>query len=171
MNKRNKYRIERTAEKIRGVDPQSRILDLGFATDTKRYLQELLPKHNLETIEFDYHEMTDKWQKKAFDFVTSFEVFEHLVNPWYVLQNLPADKLIATVPIFHFWTKDLWHEDDKHRRHYHEFRERDLKMLLEESGWRLTHLERWGYEKPIGYGPRQLLSLILPRWYYFEAER
>ena len=98
------------------------------------------------------------------------EILEHLVNPFEVLQHLPAQRLLVTVPLRLWFASAYRNDKDPRDCHYHEFEDWQLDMLLEKAGWRIKYREKWTH--PVGkLGIRPLLRYFTPRYYAVYAER
>jgi len=104
------------------------------------------------------------------DAVTAFEICEHLVAPFNVLNAIKANKLIATVPL-KLWFANAYKSDtDKWDRHFHEFEDWQFDWLLEKSGWNIKEAKKW--TSPINkVGFRPILRKYTPRYYAVYAER
>jgi len=102
--------------------------------------------------------------------VTAFEIFEHLLNPYAVLQEIQANRLVASVPLRLWFAKAYRNPSDPRDRHFHEFETWQFDWLLEKSGWRV--LEHETFTHPVRkIGLRPLLRLITPRYYLVYAAR
>lgn len=104
------------------------------------------------------------------DAVTAFEIFEHLLNPLGVLQQLQADHLFASVPLSLWFARAYRHKTNPWDRHFHEFEDWQFDWLLEKAGWKIIRSEKW--TSPAGtMGIRPLLRRFTPRYYIVEAKR
>ncbi|HLN95941.1 MAG TPA: hypothetical protein VK183_09920, partial [Flavobacterium sp.] len=102
--------------------------------------------------------------------VTAFEIFEHLLNPYTVLQSMKADKLVLSIPMRLWFAPAYRSKTDPWDRHYHEFEDWQLDWLLEKTGW--TILDRQKFTNPVKkIGWRPLLRRFTPRYYIIYAER
>lgn len=109
-------------------------------------------------------------QKFDVEVVTALEILEHLVSPFPLLKNLPGKKLIATVPLRLWFNTAYRNPKDPWDCHYHEFEDWQFDWLLEKSGWKIIHREKWkSPTKKIGFRP--FLRNITPRYYAVYAER
>lgn len=172
-SKNHAARFENTLRVMKQYAPvHQKILDLG----PENPFTEIMRKEGYDVtntpsgLDLDYHSDHELVRDKEFDLATSFEIFEHMVNPFSVLMNLGAQKLIATVPLRLWFAKAYWNDADPYDRHYHEFEDRQFDMLLEKSGWEIIHTEKWvSRTSKIGFRP--LLRNFTPRHYLVVAKR
>lgn len=102
--------------------------------------------------------------------VTAFEIFEHLLNPYMVLQAMKADKLLISVPLRLWFSSAYKSKTDPWDRHYHEFEDWQLDWLLEKTGWKIVERKKWSH--PVNkIGIRPLLRYFTPRYYLVYAEK
>lgn len=102
--------------------------------------------------------------------VTAFEIFEHLLNPYTILQEIKADKILISVPLRLWFSSAYRSKTDPWDRHYHEFEDWQLDWLLEKTGWRIIDRKKWTHPvKQIGFRP--LLRYFTPRYYMIYAEK
>lgn len=102
-------------------------------------------------------------------YVTSFEVFEHLLNPYAVLKSIkPGTKLLCSVPLNVWFSPEHWLDDDR-KQHYHEFTERQFLKLLRKTGWTVKMSEKRRIVK--SFGLRQLLRIFWPSYLFVYAEK
>lgn len=102
--------------------------------------------------------------------VTAFEILEHLVAPFNVLREIPADKLLASIPLRLWFASAYRSKTDPWDRHYHEFEDWQFDWLLEKAGWEIKDRLQWAH--PVGkIGIRPLLRRFTPRYYLIYAER
>lgn len=75
-------------------------------------------------------------------FVTMFDVLEHFPNPASVLSTIynnllvKRGKIMITVPAYQW----LWSAHDEAHHHYQRFTKKQIKILLEQNGYRLIKL-------------------------------
>jgi len=151
------------------IDKNEPILDLGV----KNPFSELL-KENGYTVfnttgeDFDLQPgSVESYKTKA---VSALEILEHLVSPLPLLQKVPGNKLIATVPLRLWFSSAYKSKTDPWDRHYHEFEDWQFDWLLEKSGWKILHREKWNAPvKKLGFRP--VLRNFTPRYYAVYAER
>lgn len=145
------------------------ILDLGV----KNPFSEIMEQNGYKVIntqgeDLDYY--ASEVRNYQGDFVTALEILEHLVNPFGVLQNLSAKKILVTVPLRLWFAKAYKNSSDLLDCHYHEFEDWQLDMLLEKAGWEIKYREKWTHPvKKIGIRP--ILRYFTNRYYAVYAER
>lgn len=165
-NKRFRHTIQFLEKHI----PKSEtILDLGVVNP----FTEIMMEHGYkventtgEDLDFD----TSTIEKSNASVVTAFEIFEHLLSPFSVLQTIKADKLVASVPLKLWFSSAYRSKTDMLDRHYHEFEDWQFDWLLEKAGWNILDRKKWtNPTKKIGIRP--LLRWFTPRYYIVYAER
>lgn len=179
MNFKNEYaeahqpRFKKTLNVLlKHCPPPLKVLDLG----PDNPMTDLMRKAGYEVyntplgVDLDLNDSLPLIKDKNFDLVTSFEVFEHLVNPFGVISNLGAEKLVTTVPLNLWFARAYWNEEDPFDRHFHEFEPRQFDMLLNKAGWEIIHSEKWKPDS-IGLGIRSILRYFTARHYLVIAER
>ena len=151
------------------VQPPLRILDLGISNP----LGEMMKGQGFEVVNTkgeNLDEQPEIVQHYKVDLVTAFEIFEHLLNPLSVLKFLPANRLIASVPLSLWFAKAYQSKTDPWDRHFHEFEDWQFDWLLEDAGWKIIKKEKW--TSPVNQlGIRPLLRILTPRYYIVEAVR
>ncbi|HCC70983.1 MAG TPA: methyltransferase [Bacteroidales bacterium] len=154
----------------RYIDIDDKILDLGTSNDFSIQLSEKGYKvantkgEDLD-LETDFQERYGKY-----DIITAIEILEHLLSPFVLLRNLPADRLIATVPLRLWFSKAYRNEEDSWDRHYHEFEDWQFDWLLEKAGWKIIESEKWTSPSS-EIGIRPILRNFYPRYYAVYALR
>ncbi len=109
-------------------------------------------------------------QNEDYEVFTAFEIFEHLLNPFTVLQNVKADKILISIPLRLWFSSAYRSKTDKWDRHYHEFEDWQLDWLLEKTGFKIIDRVKFTHPvKKIGFRP--LLRWFTPRYYLVYAER
>jgi len=102
--------------------------------------------------------------------VTAFEIFEHLLSPFTVLNAIQSNKLVASIPLRLWFSSAYRSKTDMRDRHFHEFEDWQFDWLLEKAGWEIKACQKWtNPTKKIGIRP--LLRWITPRYYIVYAER
>jgi hypothetical protein len=154
---------------MRFVSTNESILDLGTINGLGEYMKSLGFKVlNTEGEDLDFEQGFLK--KYPVDVVTSFEVFEHLLNPFDVLRNLPCNKLVASIPLRLWFASAFWNKTNPLGKHYHEFEIKQFNYLLDKAGWLIIASET--HTSPsFKLGLRTILRWITPRYYFIYAVR
>jgi hypothetical protein len=102
--------------------------------------------------------------------VTAFEIFEHLLSPFTVLNAIKAKKLVASVPLRLWFSPAYRSKTDPWDRHFHEFEDWQFDWLLEKTGWEIKSGQKW--TNPVKkFGLRPLLRHFTNRYYIVYAEK
>ena len=151
------------------VSKDDRILDLGIINPFSDIL--LKEGFNVTSTEGEDLDLdTTIVKKDDFDVVTAFQIFEHMIVPFNVLNDAKATKLIASVPLKLWFSSAYRSKTDKWDRHFHEFEYWQFNWLLEKSGWEVKKsIQFTSPVKKIGFRP--ILRLFTPRFYLVYAER
>jgi hypothetical protein len=151
------------------IGTHERIFDLGVPNPFSKIMEEqgyLVQNTTGEDIDND----TSALKNNEYDVFTAFEIFEHLLNPYTVLQNVKADKVLISIPLRLWFSPAYRSKTDMWDRHYHEFEDWQLDWLLEKTGFKIV--ERIQFTHPVKkIGIRPLLRWITPRYYLVYAER
>lgn len=165
-NKRFKHTIKFLQEHI---DSSETILDLGVPNPFTAIMQEngySVENTKGEDLDKDTSTITSSKAKV----VTAFEIFEHLLSPFTVLQAIKAEKLVASIPLRLWFSSAYRSKTDMLDRHYHEFEDWQFDWLLEKTGWKIIDHQKWtNPTRKIGIRP--LLRRFTPRYYIVYAER
>jgi len=109
-------------------------------------------------------------QSESYKVFTAFEIFEHLLNPYTVLENVKADKILISIPLRLWFSPAYRSKTDMWDRHYHEFEDWQLDWLLEKTGWKIVDRIKFTHPvKKLGFRP--LLRYFTPRYYLVYAEK
>ena len=107
-------------------------------------------------------------QNENYQVFTAFEIFEHLLNPYTVLENVKADKILISIPLRLWFSPAYRSKTDMWDRHYHEFEDWQLDWLLEKTGWKIVDRVKFTHPvKKLGFRP--LLRYFTPRYYMVYA--
>ena len=118
----------------------------------------------------DIDENQTALQSEKYEVFTAFEIFEHLLNPYTVLKNVKADKILISIPLRLWFSPAYRSKTDMWDRHYHEFEDWQFDWLIEKSGWNIKKTLKW--TSPINkLGIRPLLRKFTPRYYAVYAEK
>ncbi|WP_410007031.1 methyltransferase [Aequorivita nionensis] len=151
------------------ISKEEKILDLGVSNP----FSEILTKEGYNVTNTQGEDLdleTTVVKTEEFDVVTAFEIFEHLVSPFNVLNDIRATKLVASVPLKLWFASAYRSKTDKWDRHYHEFEDWQFDWLLEKAGWRIVKSEK--FTNPVKkIGIRPILRRITPRYYLIYAEK
>jgi hypothetical protein len=165
-----KKRYKKTIQFLKQhVSAEAKILDLGVENP----LTEVMKKSGYNVTNTQGEDLdldTSAVKTGGYDVVTAFEIFEHLVSPFNVLQDIQAKKLVASVPLKLWFAAAYRSDTDERDRHYHEFEDWQFDWLLEKSGWKIKKSEK--FTNPVKkVGIRPILRRFTPRYYLVYAER
>ena len=151
------------------IEPTETILDLGVENPFSELLKtEGFRVKNTSGEDLDLD--TSALETDKSDVVTAFEIFEHLLSPFTVLQNIQSKKLVASIPLKLWFASAYRSKTDPRDRHFHEFESWQFDWLLEKAGWKIIASEQWtNPSNKIGFRP--LLRWFTPRYYIVYAER
>ena len=165
-NKRFKLTLEFIKEHI---SKEENILDLGITNP----FSDILTKEGYNVTNTQGQDLdTDTSVVKSDDFevVTAFQIFEHMVAPYNVLNDIKAKKLIASIPLKLWFSSAYRSKTDDWDRHYHEFEDWQFDWLLEKSGWEVKKSIK--FTNPVNkIGFRPILRRFTPRYYLVYAEK
>ncbi|TDI74007.1 MAG: methyltransferase [Bacteroidetes bacterium] len=151
------------------IDPKASILDLGVSNP----FSELLKSNGFNVTNTQGEDLdldTAAVETEEYDVVTAFEIFEHLVSPFNVINQIKAKKLVASVPLKLWFASAYRNKLDERDRHYHEFEDWQFDWLLEKAGWHIKKREK--FTNPVKkVGIRPILRRFTPRYYLIYAER
>lgn len=151
------------------ISKESKILDLGVENPLSKLMKED-GFQVLNTTGEDLDENQTELQNSNYEIMTAFEIFEHLLNPYTVLKECKAKKIVISVPLRLWFSPAYRSKTDEWDRHYHEFEDWQLDWLLEKCGYKITARKKWahGVNK---LGIRPLLRKFTPRYYMVLAEK
>ena len=151
------------------ISTEAKILDLGVENPFSEILKtEGFQVTNTKGEDLDIQ--TEAVKTTEYDVVTAFEIFEHLVSPFNVIQDIKAKKLVASVPLKLWFASAYRSKTDERDRHYHEFEDWQFDWLLEKAGWKIKKREK--FTNPVKkVGIRPILRRFTPRYYLVYAER
>ena len=165
-----KKRYKNTLEFLkRHVTTEESILDLGVENP----FSELLKNEGYSIINTTGEDLdidTSKLASDSSDVVTAFEIFEHLLSPFTVLNSIKSKKLVASIPLRLWFATAYRSKTDPRDRHFHEFESWQFDWLLEKTGWKIIATETWtNPTKKVGIRP--FLRWFTPRYYIIYAEK
>lgn len=145
------------------------ILDLGVPNPFSKIMEANHFKViNTKGEDVDFNQ--EQLQKENYTVFTAFEIFEHLLNPFTVLQQVKADKVLISVPLRLWFSAAYRSKTDMWDRHYHEFEDWQLDWLLEKTGYKI--IDRVKFTHPVKkLGIRPLFRWFTPRYYLVYAEK
>ncbi|NNT72429.1 methyltransferase [Flavobacterium sp. IMCC34852] len=151
------------------ISTSETILDLGVPNPFSKIMED-----NGYTVINTKGEDVDKdqiaLQTDNYQVFTAFEIFEHLLNPYTVLENVKADKVLISIPLRLWFSPAYRSKTDMWDRHYHEFEDWQLDWLLEKTGWKIVDRVKFTHPvKKLGFRP--LLRYFTPRYYMVYAVR
>ena len=151
------------------VNTDQSILDLGVRNPFVTYMER--EGYNVQNTTGEDLDLDTTAVKNAdAEVVTAFEIFEHLLSPFTVLQDIKANKIVASVPLKLWFSPAYRSKTDMWDRHYHEFEDWQFDWLFEKAGWEIQKREKFTNPvKKLGFRP--LLRLFTPRYYLIYATR
>ncbi len=151
------------------VSTDQSILDLGVRNPFVTYMER--EGYNVKNTTGEDLDLDTTAVKNAdAEVVTAFEIFEHLLSPFTVLQDIKANKIVASVPLKLWFSPAYRSKTDMWDRHYHEFEDWQFDWLFEKAGWEIQKREKFTNPvKKLGFRP--LLRLFTPRYYLIYATR
>ncbi|AWA29718.1 methyltransferase [Flavobacterium magnum] len=165
-NKRFKHTLEFLRKHI---DTSETILDLGVENPFSDIMKkEGFSVTNTSGEDLDLNQQALLHSQATV--VTAFEIFEHLLNPFTILNAVKADKIFISIPMRLWFSPAYRSKTDMWDRHYHEFEDWQLDWLLEKTGWKIVAREKW--TNPVKkFGIRPLLRRFTDRYYIVYAEK
>lgn len=166
-NKRYKHTLAFLKEVVPNTN--AKILDLGVRNPFVDYMErEGYAVQNTSGEDLDRD--TSAVQNQEYDVITAFEIFEHLLAPFHVVNSIKGDKIVASVPLKLWFSSAYRSKTDPWDRHYHEFEDWQFDWIFEKAGWEIKRRKKFTHPvKKIGFRP--LLRLFTPRYYLIYAER
>lgn len=151
------------------IGTNEKILDLGVENPFSKIMkQEGFSVTNTKGEDLDNDQTT--LQTEDYTVTTAFEIFEHLLNPYTILQNIKSDKIFISIPMRLWFSPAYRSKTDMWDRHYHEFEDWQLDWLLEKTGWKIIDRKKW--TNPVKqFGIRPLLRKFTNRYYIVYAEK
>lgn len=145
------------------------ILDLGVVNPFSKIMSE----NNYRVINTkgeDIDNDQSALRTEEYTVFTAFEIFEHLLNPYTVLENVKCDKILISIPMRLWFSAAYRSKTDKWDRHYHEFEDWQLDWLLEKTGFKIVDSIKFTHPvKKFGFRP--LLRYFTNRYYLVYAEK
>jgi hypothetical protein len=151
------------------IDKSETILDLGVDNPLSKIMKdEGFDVKNTSSEDLDKDQSIFGTQET--NVVTAFEIFEHLLNPYTILEAIKSEKLFISIPMRLWFSPAYRSKTDPWDRHYHEFEDWQLDWLLEKTGWKIIDCQKWTNPvKQIGFRP--ILRFFTNRYYIVYAEK
>lgn len=151
------------------IPKDASILDLGVENPFSEIMQK--EGYNVENTKGEDLDLdTSTIENSKADVITAFEIFEHLLSPFTVLQSIKAKKLVISAPLRLWFSPAYRSKTDMWDRHFHEFEDWQLDWLLEKTGWKIIDSKKWTHPvKKLGIRP--IFRWFTPRYYIIYAER
>ncbi len=166
-----KIRYEKTLRFLQKHVPKSKkILDLGTTNDFSEIMKNAgykVENTNGENLDVDFKIVSDS----EADIVTAFEIFEHMLAPFNLLNSVKNKKLIASVPLKLWFANAYWNENDDWDKHYHEFEPKQFEFLLNRTNWKIVDSEKWKSFNPKKIGIRPILRRFYNRYFIVYCEK
>jgi hypothetical protein len=151
------------------IDKSETILDLGVDNPLSKIMKEEgFNVKNTNGEDLDKDQSIFVTQETTV--VTAFEIFEHLLNPYTILEAIKSEKLFISIPMRLWFSPAYRSKTDPWDRHYHEFEDWQLDWLLQKTGWKIIDCQKWtNPAKQIGFRP--ILRFFTNRYYIVYAEK
>lgn len=151
------------------ISTDETILDLGVPNPFSKIMNDNgYTTKNTKGEDLDNDQST--LQNEVYTVVTAFEIFEHLLNPYTILENVKCDKILISIPMRLWFSSAYRSKTDMWDRHYHEFEDWQLDWLLEKTGFKIVDSIKFTHPvKKMGFRP--LLRYFTNRYYLVYAER
>jgi hypothetical protein len=152
------------------MPPPCKILDLGTPNDFSEIMKNAgyeVENTKGENLDIDFKIVSES----DADLITAFEIFEHMLAPFNLLNSLKNKKLIASIPLKLWFASAYWNENDDWDKHYHEFEPKQFQLLLKRSNWNIIESEKWKSYNPKKFGIRPILRRFYSRYYIVYCEK
>ena len=152
------------------MPPPCKILDLGTPNDFSEIMKNAgyeVVNTKGENLDVDFKIVSES----DADLITAFEIFEHMLAPFNLLNTLKNKKLIASIPLKLWFASAYWNENDDWDKHYHEFEPKQFQLLLKRSNWNIIESEKWKSYNPKKIGIRPILRRFYSRYYIVYCEK
>jgi len=174
VGKLDYYKNKRYAKTIlflkKHMPPPCKILDLGTTNDFSEIMKD--NGYEVENTQGENLDINFKIVSESdADLITAFEIFEHMLAPFNLLNSIKNKKLIASIPLKLWFASAYWNENDDWDKHYHEFEPKQFELLLKRSNWSIIQSEQWKSYNPKTFGFRPILRRFYPRYYIVYCEK
>ncbi len=151
------------------ISPKESILDLGVANPLSKLMKNNGYKVQ-NTLGEDLDTNLETIINNKTEVVTAFQIFEHLFNPYQVLKEIKAKKLVCSVPLRLWFASAYRNKNDIRDIHYHEFESWQFKLLLKKTGWKIIDEKK--FTNPVKkIGIRPILRFFTKRYIIVYAEK
>ncbi|MGV6845186.1 MAG: methyltransferase [Lutibacter sp.] len=151
------------------VPPPATILDLGVRNPFSEILENNGYKvfnTSGEDLDLNFNFINDY----KVDAITAFEILEHLVAPFPLLNSINCNQIVTTIPLRLWFSKAYRNKQDKRDQHFHEFEDWQFDWLLEKAGYKIIQSKKWTSPiRKIGFRP--ILRFFTPRYYAVYAKK
>jgi len=160
-----------TLDLVHKIIPDDKIIfDLGQQNEMSLLMaKDYQVINNTPKADFDKDQQEIIELSQMANVCTSFEVFEHLLNPYAVLKSIVSPYMLCTVPLNTWFKKAHWDKTDRRDRHFHEFEQRQFLWLLEETGWDVISYGTFSASDKMGL--MYFLRILYPNYLYVLAKR
>ena len=151
------------------MPPPCKILDLG----TKNNFTEIMIQHGYSVINTKGENLDTDFnmvKEENVDLVTAFEIFEHMLAPFNVLNAIQAPNLIASVPLKLWFANAYWNKNDDWAKHYHEFEVKQFDFLMKKTNWKILNTNKWAPPYQCKLGIRPVLRSFTNRYYIVHCK-
>tara|TARA_B100000609_G_C17156655_1_gene403844 strand:+ start:250 stop:777 length:528 start_codon:yes stop_codon:yes gene_type:complete len=151
------------------ISTKESILDLGVANPLSKLMKSNGYKVQ-NTLGEDLDTNLETIINTKTEVVTAFQIFEHLFNPFQVLKEIKAKKLVCSVPLRLWFSSAYRNKNDIRDIHFHEFESWQFKLLLKKTGWKIIDEKKFTNPvKKIGFRP--ILRFFTKRYIIVYAEK
>lgn len=155
------YSKSRTRQVIKFCDipAKSIVLDIGVKNELSMRLGKEKDVEVINTTsDLDYEINPERYTK--FNYVTCFEVIEHLLNPRLFLDNLHTITEDNVIVYFSYPSRPKWLWNNK--EHFHEYDRLRFNYLLNKTEWRVINEKKIYYMNKIN-GIRPIIRNLIPK--------
>lgn len=172
---RIKYLTEQIVSVQNELENVESVYDMGsgdsFARNQINSLSKSIFGASLRTSEIDLDLQEQPYESQRFDVVFCLELIEHLLNPLFAMKEAYrilkyGGKLMLTTPNDYSLIYKVEHLlERKYEPHFHQFTEKDLRLVLDEAGFHINKFEKFKRS------PRGWLARFSYNSFYVEATK
>lgn len=163
-------RFKKTLDLMQRIIPKdATIYDMGHENNFTPYIKAAGYEVSNNITDFDFDESQTEIMQLSGKarYCISFEILEHLLNPYAVLKSVKSEFLLVTVPLNVWFSNAYWGAERD--RHFHEFEQRQFLWLLDATGWQVIEKGTWKITDKIGIRP--FFRLFFPSYMWVLAKR